>query len=455
MDATTDLVKKDLDILSQKITATSLPPELADKARAMVDRLSRMFNQGFYSEEFEKTSHYIDWITAIPWDKRVERPIDLAQIKATLDKNHYGMESVKERILEYMAVLKLRLTKGLGVARAPIIFLVGLVGTGKTTFAYALSEAIGRPIARIPFGGMGSARDLRGQSRLHLESEPGLIVKALTSVQVKNPIILLDEIDRVTEEARADIMGVLVELLDPNQNNRFLDHFIDYPVDLSEVLFIATGNNTSNVATAVMDRLEPIQMPSYTDPEKIHIAEQYLLPKALAESGLTAGVVTIDPNLWPQIVRPLGYDAGIRTLNRTIQGITNKVAKMVVTGQAQSVHLTADNIKEFFDNCEVYRHPLQTGGHGWGKRPRKPIGAYEVERVAGRRGFFEPCGVVNGKSAFFHAAAGLNWLHDADTEPSVFEGPGQGAGDGRFSDARVSACYEEGLLHSLDRINPL
>lgn len=347
MDAQTDIVKKDLEALYQRLNQTELPPELADKARSMVDRLQRMFYQGFYSEEFEKTSHYIDWITSIPWNKRVERPIDLAQIKATLDKNHYGMESVKERILEYMSVLKLRLTKGLGIARAPIIFLVGLVGTGKTTFAYALSEALGRPIARIPFGGMGSARDLRGQSRLHLESEPGLIVKALKSVQVKNPIILLDEIDRVTEEARADIMGVLVELLDPNQNNRFLDHFIDYPIDLSEVLFVGTGNNTANVATAVMDRLEPIQMPSYTDPEKIHIAQEYLLPRAIAESGLEAGTITIDPNLWPQIVRPLGYDAGMRTLSRTVQGITNKVAKMVVTGEAHTVHLTPDNIKEF------------------------------------------------------------------------------------------------------------
>lgn len=347
MDAAADLVKKDLDVLYQKLSSVSLPPELADKAKSMVDRLARMFNQGFYSEEFEKTSHYIDWITALPWDKRIDRAIDLALIKATLDKNHYGMDSVKERILEYMSVLKLRLNKGLGVARAPIIFLVGLVGTGKTSFAYALSEALGRPIARIPFGGMGSARDLRGQSRLHLESEPGSIIKALRQVQVKNPIILLDEIDRVTEEARADIMGVLVELLDPGQNNRFVDHFIDYPVDLSEVLFIATGNNTSNVATAVMDRLEPIQMPSYTDVEKTQIAQNYLLPKAVSEAGLEPGVLTIDPALWGQIVRPFGYDAGIRTLNRTIQGITNKVARQLVEGQAASIHLTPDNIKEY------------------------------------------------------------------------------------------------------------
>jgi len=347
MDTAQDLVKKDLDGLRTKINQVVLPLDLKEKILSMVDRLERMIDQGFYSEEFEKVSHYIDWVASLPWDKRVDRPIDLVSIKATLDKHHYGMEEVKQRIIEYMAVLKLRLNRSLGTARAPIILLVGLVGTGKTTFAFALSEALGRPIARIPFGGLGSARDLRGQSRLHLESEPGLIVKALRQVQVKNPIILLDEIDRVTDEARADIMGVLVELLDPTQNNRFLDHFIDYPIDLSEVLFIATANNTTNIATAVMDRLEPIRMPSYTDDEKIHIAKEYLLPKALKEAGLPETTINIDESLWQQIVRPLGYDAGIRTLNRNIEGVTRKVAGMVVSGQVQSVNLTPENIKEF------------------------------------------------------------------------------------------------------------
>jgi ATP-dependent Lon protease len=209
------------------------------------------------------------------------------------------------------------------------------------------SEALGRPIARIPFGGLGSARDLRGESRLHIEAEPGYVARALCDSGVKNPIILLDEIDRVTEEARMDIMGVLVELLDPSQNNRFLDHFVDYPLDLSEVMFIATANNTGNLATAVMDRLEPIMMPSYTDEEKTHIAQEYLFPKALEAAGMDPSTISIDPTLWPTLIRPLGYDAGIRTLNRTIEGVVRKVAMMVVTGQAKTVHLTPDNIKTF------------------------------------------------------------------------------------------------------------
>lgn len=344
---TNSIARRDLDLLNKKLEGVVMPPELKQKALDMVARLERMFTQGFYSEEFEKVSHYIDWIVKIPWDKRVDKPIDLTSIKASMDKSHYGMESVKERIIEYMAVLKLRQTRNLGVARAPILCLVGLVGTGKTTFAYALSEALGRPIARIPFGGLGSARDLRGESRLHIEAEPGYVARALCTAGVKNPIILLDEIDRVTEEARMDIMGVLVELLDPSQNDRFLDHFIDYPVDLSEVMFIATANNTGNLATAVMDRLEPIQMPSYTDEEKTHIAQNYLLPKALEAAGMDPATITIDPALWPTLIRPLGYDAGIRTLNRTIEGVVRKVATMVVTGQAKTVQVTPDNVKGF------------------------------------------------------------------------------------------------------------
>ena len=164
---------------------------------------------------------------------------------------------------------------------------------------------------------------------------------------VKNPIILLDEIDRVTVEARADIMGVLVELLDPGQNTAFVDHYIDYPFDLSEVLFLATGNNTANVATAVLDRLEPIQMPSYTDEEKTHIAREHLMPRILAESNFPTGALVIDEALWPTIVRPLGYDAGLRTLNRTLEGLVRKAALILVTGQSQSVHLTVENIKNF------------------------------------------------------------------------------------------------------------
>jgi ATP-dependent Lon protease len=172
-------------------------------------------------------------------------------------------------------------------------------------------------------------------------------MKALRDTQSRNPVILLDEIDRVTDAGRSSIMGVLVELLDPKQNYAFTDHYIDFPFDLSEALFITTANNTTNIATAVMDRLEPIGMPSYTDLEKITIGQKYVLPAAMKASGLPNGTLIIDDDVWANIVRPLGYDAGIRTLERNIDGIVRKVARLIVEGKAQSAHITSLNVKEF------------------------------------------------------------------------------------------------------------
>ena len=194
---------------------------------------------------------------------------------------------------------------------------------------------------------MGDPLDLRGQSKSHPEAEPGKIIKALRTVQSKNPVILLDEIDRVTDEGRASIMGVLVELLDPEQNQSFVDHYVDYPFDLSEAVFVATANNTTNVATAVMDRLEPLQMPSYTDQEKIMIAKQYLLPRALNAAGMKEDVISFDEAVWIQIVRPLGFDAGIRTLGRTVEGVVRKVAMQIAQGKIQRIRLTPENVKQF------------------------------------------------------------------------------------------------------------
>ena len=207
-----------------------------------------------------------------------------------------------------------------------------------------------RRFVRIPFGGLGSALDLRGQSRLHPDAEPGLIIKALRRAKTRNPVLLLDEIDRVTDASRADIMGVLVELLDPEQNAQFTDHYLDYPFDLSAVLFVATANNTRNIATAVLDRLEVIQMPSYTDEEKTTIAKDYILPRVLIESGLSADNLTIDDDVWSKVVRPLGFDAGLRTLERTIEGICHQLARSIVAGQAKHFHLTKANITNYLPN---------------------------------------------------------------------------------------------------------
>ncbi len=337
---------KETEKLKVKLEAAQVPADLKDKALEMIERLTMMGQFQGYSTEYERVSQYLNWITALPWSKTTEDRLDLTAARQILDKNHYGMGQVKDRILEYLATMSL--TRGKAEAgRAPILCLVGLVGTGKTTFGPSLAEALGRKYVRIPFGGLGSALDLRGQSRLHPDAEPGLIIKALKRAGSRNPVMLLDEIDRVTDAARADIMGVLVELLDPEQNAQFTDHYLDYPFDLSQVLFVATGNNTRNVATAVLDRLEIIQMPSYTDEEKIAIAKEYMLPKIIKESGLSADNLTIEEDIWPKIVRPLGFDAGIRTLERTLDGVAGKIAKEIVSGKGKYFHLTPDNIKNY------------------------------------------------------------------------------------------------------------
>ncbi len=344
-----DTAIQEISSLSTKVKSSQLPEKLSEEVLIRLDQLSRLTASPTFLPEFDRVRTYIDWITSLPWSTRTNDNLDLTHAKATLEKNHYGLVEIKDRILEYISVMKLKQEKGESgdIMRAPILCFVGLVGTGKTTIAFSIAEALGRKFARIPFGGMGDPLDLRGQSRMHPEAEPGKIIKALKVTQSKNPVILLDEIDRVTDEGRASIMGVLVELLDPEQNHEFVDHYLDYPVDLSEALFIATANNTTNISTAVLDRLEPLGMPSYSDNEKITIGTKYIFPKAVKVHGIPDGALTIDENVWPQIVRPLGYDAGIRTLERTIEGIVRKVARQIVEGKIQSIKITPENVKEF------------------------------------------------------------------------------------------------------------
>lgn len=341
--------------LKKQVTEADLPEDLRERALQMVYRLDQMVQHGAYGQEFGQVAYYIDWITHLPWRRRSDDILDLNHAREVLNRNHYGLQPMKERILEYLSVMQLKRQQGEAgpvegiqkFMRAPILFFVGLVGTGKTTLAYSIAEAMGRKFERIPFGGLGDPLMLRGQSRAHADAEPGMVIKAIRRAGVKNPVILLDELDRVTEEGRSSIMGTLVELLDPEQNVAFYDHFLDYPFDLSEALFIATANNTNNISTAVLDRLEVTQMPSYTDDEKIHIAKEYVLPRVMREVGIPQGALSIDDNTWQKIVRPLGFDAGLRTLERTINGVCRKIARLMVEGKGREYHLTEGNVKDF------------------------------------------------------------------------------------------------------------
>lgn len=340
MDSAPNIIEE----LKIKIEQANLPPGISEK----LQNLLKFPGTGV---ELEKTIAYINFVLTLPFNKYSEDILDINRAKQILDKNHYGLQSVKDRILEYLSVMILNKRNPERAQRveghAPILALIGLVGTGKTSLAYSIAESLGRPLMRIPLGGLGDPASLRGASRIRPDSEPGQLMKAIQRAKVSNPVILLDEIDRVAIEHRVDIMGVLVELLDPSQNQAFVDHYLDFPYDLSQVLFIATANNTTNIATAVIDRLEPIQMPSYSDEEKLRIGRDYLFPKILDEVGLEKNAIIIDESVWPQIIRPLGFDGGIRSLQRTLQEICRKVARVVVEGNVGSISINTQNLGEY------------------------------------------------------------------------------------------------------------
>jgi ATP-dependent Lon protease len=298
--------------------------------------------------QLDITAKYIDWITHLPWNTSSQDTYDINKAKEFLDKNHYGLEKVKELVLEYLSVLILQKQRMPGTAfHAPNLFFVGLAGTGKTTFASSIAEALGRKMVRIPFGGLSSALDLRGQSKTSPEAEPGMIMRAIRRAGTKNPVVLLDELDRCTPESRSAIMGVLIELLDPRQNALYTDYFIDYPFDLSQVLFVATANNSNSVATAVLDRLEVVQMPSYNDAEKIEIGKRFILPKYLKQTGITSDQLKIDDTTWEKLVRPLGFEPGIRSLERQIELIVRKVSYQIVSGKGSIFTISDTNLREY------------------------------------------------------------------------------------------------------------
>lgn len=346
-----EFIFEELKSLSLQVAEVpGLPTDLKDRLDQMLSRLNRMAKLGHYAAEYDTLSRYIEVVTQVPWAKKTEDVLDLAQARQILDKNHYGMMDVKERMIEYLAtMLLIRERGGDMIAKSPILLLVGLQGIGKTTLAISIAEALHRQFVRIAMGAIGSTLELRGRSKVFPEAEPGQIIKALIKTQVMNPVILLDEIEKASGEQglRSDIMATLLEILDPNQNIDFRDHYVDFPVNLSNVLFVCSANNTGTISAALMDRMEVIKMSSYTDNEKVVIGQSYLFPKIREKSGLLPEELQIDPNLWPSIVRPFGFDSGIRSLGRTLESICRKVAKEIVEGRVTQVYLDESNLKYY------------------------------------------------------------------------------------------------------------
>jgi len=347
----TEYLFDELNDLKTKIDGCKdLPEDLKSKALGILDRVNRMAKLGNYSSEFENLAKYVDVITKIPWNTYTEDKLDIKYAEEILERNHYGIKDVKERIIEYLSTMILLKKRGItDQGKSPVILFVGLQGIGKTTISISIAEALQRKFVRIPMGGLGSVQELRGVSRTNTDAEPGQIIKALINSGVRNPVILLDEIDKTSgsESLRFDFMAVLLEILDPNQNHSFRDQYVDYPFDLSDVVFVCSANYTNTIAAALMDRLEVIKMPSYTDIEKVEIGKKYLFPKILKTYGLTPEELVIEESLWINVVRPFGFDAGIRSLQRTLEGVTRKVAREIVEGKVTSVKLTEQNLKQY------------------------------------------------------------------------------------------------------------
>ncbi|MEO6728707.1 MAG: AAA family ATPase [Candidatus Dojkabacteria bacterium] len=368
------IISSDLDLnleieaLKKKIEAsTNMPQGLKDKANGMINRLVKMAQSGTYSQEFEPVSEYINWVTQLPFGKYEQENLDLVNAKSNLDKYNYGLETVKNRVMEYLAVIKLQnlqlkvvqgdvanlesdMAKLEGnSSHSPILCFVGIQGVGKTSMAKAMSIALNRKFMRISLGGLSSVTEIRGIVRGQLNAEPGQIIKALVRTQSMNPLVLLDEIEKVSTSGgtKADVMAALLEILDPEQNSTFMDKYLDYPIDLSKVMFICTANNLGGISAALLDRLEIIRFGSYTDNDKIMIAKNYLLPKVREATGITEAQLSFEDDAWPLIIRPLGFDAGVRQLERTLTELARKVALQIVQGLATGVRITAANFRQY------------------------------------------------------------------------------------------------------------
>jgi len=329
--------------LLKKLEGAVIPEGLKEKIDVMLKRLRRMARQGQLAGEYEATAKYIDWVLAVPWGKTTTDNLNLDNAKKIMDERHYAHDDVKERILEYLAIIQRKLSVGQKMYNAPVLAFVGVQGAGKTTLAKAIAESLGRSFYRISLGGLGDASELRGVPYSAVSAQPGQIVRALAQTKSMNPVILLDEFDKVSghDAVRKDYMAILLEILDPQQNQTFRDLYIDYPLDLSKIIFIATANSFKPLSRELLDRLEIISFPDYTLPEKEAIAKKFLYPTILQYAGLRPEELQVADDAWPILTQAFATDQGVRRLERNLQMVARKAIKQIVTGKIKAAYIDA------------------------------------------------------------------------------------------------------------------
>jgi ATP-dependent Lon protease len=335
----------EIKAIREKIDATPMPAEAKKVANQELERLQQMPPA---AAEYGVTRHYLDWLVAMPWEKETEDKIDLKDAERILNEQHFGLDKVKDRLIEFLAVIKRRKQ-----IKGPILCLVGPPGVGKTSLGKSVADALGRKFARISLGGMRDEAEIRGHRRTYVGALPGRIIQTLKRVESRNPVILLDELDKVGADFRGDPAAALLEVLDPAQNNTFTDYYLDLPFDLSRVLFITTANWLEPIHPALRDRLEVIELPSYTESEKLQIAKRYLVPRQLVEHGLEKKEVKIPDATIRQVIHDYTREAGVRQLEREIAALTRKATRKIVSsnGHAKPLVLKPEALKDYLGNA--------------------------------------------------------------------------------------------------------
>lgn len=337
----------EVEELREKIEQSGMPEETMKAALKELDRYEKLPGS---SAESGVIRNYLDWLLALPWTEATEDMIDLAHSEEILNKDHYGLEKVKERVLEYLAVQKL--TNSL---KGPILCLVGPPGVGKTSLARSIATSLNRNFVRVSLGGVRDESEIRGHRRTYVGAMPGRIIQGMKKAKTVNPVFLLDEIDKMSNDFRGDPSAALLEVLDPEQNHNFSDHYIEEPYDLSKVMFIATANTLSSVPGPLLDRMEIISIAGYTELEKVHIAREHLLPKQLKEHGLRKGNLQVRDEALLEIIRYYTREAGVRTLERQIAKVCRKAAKIIVTAERKRVVVTDKNIVDLLGK-HIFRY---------------------------------------------------------------------------------------------------
>lgn len=337
----------EVEELREKIEQSGMPEETMKAALKELDRYEKLPAS---SAESGVIRNYMDWLLALPWTEATEDMIDLAHSEEILNKDHYGLEKVKERVLEYLAVQKL--TNSL---KGPILCLVGPPGVGKTSLARSIATSLNRNFVRVSLGGVRDESEIRGHRRTYVGAMPGRIIQGMKKAKSVNPVFLLDEIDKMSNDFRGDPSAALLEVLDPEQNHNFSDHYIEEPYDLSKVMFVATANTLSSIPGPLLDRMEIISIAGYTELEKVHIAREHLLPKQLQEHGLRKGNLQVRDEALLEIIRYYTREAGVRTLERQIAKVCRKAAKIIVTAERKRIVVTEKNVVDLLGK-HIFRY---------------------------------------------------------------------------------------------------